>query len=83
MRRWAVSGMMGEELSWSQIAERLMGANVIVCMLPLALRRAKRREIQLSGIGFIELFGMGPVRPFDGAVELRRTRRQDEQPNPL
>ena len=60
-----------------------MGANGIVGMLPLALRRAKRREIQLSGIGFRELFGRGPIRPFDGPVELRRARRQDAQPNSL
>ena len=74
---------MREEFGRCQIAKGLMGANGIVGRLPLALRRAKRREIQIAGIGFIELFGMGPVRPFDGPVELRGARRQDEQPNPL
>ena len=73
--------MMREELGRSQIAERLVRSNVIVGVFPGTLCCAKCREVQLSGIGFIKLFGVGAVGPFHGAVELRRTRGQDEQPN--
>ncbi len=36
-----------------------------------ALCRAEHREIQLSSIGFIKLFGVSAIGPFNNAVEFR------------
>ena len=81
MRRWAVSGMMDEELGGSQIGQGLVGADVIVGVLPGPLRHAERGEIQLARIQFVEFFGVGAVGPFDGAIEFGGPRGQDEEPN--
>jgi hypothetical protein len=48
-----------------------MRPNVIIGVLPGALRRAECWEIQLAGIEFITRFSMGAIGAFNGAVEFR------------
>src|SRR5262245_50729543 len=73
----------GRETRLCQIAEGLMRANVIVDLFPVALREPQGGQVELAGIGLIEFFGMGPVRPFHGPIEFGGAWREDEEPNAL
>ena len=58
-----------------------MGTDMIVRVLPVALRAAERGEIQIAGVRFVTLFCMGAIGAFDRAIEVRRAWRQDKEPN--
>jgi hypothetical protein len=45
------------------------------------LSSSKRREVKIARIRVIEFFCVGTVRSAHDAVELRRMRGQDKQPN--
>lgn len=68
-----------KELGRGEIAERLVGPDVVVGMLPGA-QFAPEAGHGRGGIrAVVELFFVGPVRPFDSAVELWAMRWQDEE----
>lgn len=68
MKRQVVSGVIGEELGGSQIARHLMGAHMILDVLPVALRRASTKEPDaLTLARFFE-----GCREFTAPVDLNR-----------
>lgn len=83
VRRRAVSGMMRKICGGCQIAERLMGPDVIIRVLPVPLGSPQRGEVQFARVRFKEFFGVGPIGAFHRPIELGRARREDEEPNAL
>ncbi len=82
VRRWASTRMMRQELGGRQIAQRLMRPYFIGDLFPLSLGRAEGGEVEVAGIGLVELFGVRALCAFDATIELRRAGRQDEEANP-
>jgi len=69
----------GQALSRGPVAEGLVGPDGVVHSLPGPEILRESLELGLGGGDLVELLGMGPVGPLDGAMELGGARRQDEQ----
>jgi hypothetical protein len=75
--------MVREKLGGCRIAEGLMRSNVVVDLFPFSLGAPQGGQVEVAGIGLIEFFGMGPVRPFHRPIEFGGARRQQKQANAL
>jgi hypothetical protein len=70
---------MPEKLGGRQITQSLMRPDVIVEVFPVSLGCTEGRQIIVAEIAFVEFFGMGALRAFDGAIQFRGAGRQDEE----
>ena len=65
-------------LGWRPERKGIVGADVVVDVLPLPHRLVELLQIQLPHIAVVELFRMGPLSSLHMPVQLGRTRRKDE-----
>jgi len=80
-RSWE-SGLLGQEFGRGQVAERLMGPNGVVDILPRPQFRPQLSQRPGAGSDLIQLLLMGPVRPLDvrlRRIELGRVGRQHKE----
>lgn len=68
-----------EKFERGAIAEGLVWTHRVIDMFPTAELRKEMSEAPITGDDLIELFMMRAMRTFDLAVQLRRTRRKNEE----
>src|SRR5437870_4208654 len=70
------------ELEWGEVAERLVGADGVVDVVPGGQIGPEGGGGGLGVGDLVELLGVGALGAFDGAVELGAARREHEQAQP-
>jgi hypothetical protein len=74
-------GESGEELGRGEVAEGLVGALVVVGVFPFSEGVVDGADLEAALVELVELLGVGALGAFDGAIEFRAARRQDEEPD--
>lgn len=69
----------GEELGGSKLAKRLVGADVVVGVLPTAQVMGEAGDSRGGVRAVVELLAVGTVGTFDAAVELGAAGREFEE----
>ena len=69
------------ELLRCEVAQRLMGPAGVVAAFPGKQGRRSGGHLQISGVAFRELLGVGTVGALETPVELGAARRQHEELN--
>jgi hypothetical protein len=65
-----------------QISKRLMGPDEVICFVPLFQLLVMFLHLQRDVFDLIKLLPMSPVGSLDEALQLRGSRRDDEEPYP-
>ena len=69
----------GEVLVGSELAQTLVGSDVIVGVLPLLQGLVKWGNLQVAVVKFVELLGMGALSSLHRAIKLGASGRQNEE----
>ena len=69
----------GQVLVGSEVAESLVGSDVIVGVFPLLQGLVEWGNLQVAVVEFVELLGMGALGSLHRAVELGASGRQNKE----